>query len=79
MQQVGQQFQMGTLTFLSEYHALVEGVVYNTDAKNTFRRRRHHSAVWMSEHLYESNKDLLAKYGDAVMPRSFLNIVISCL
>lgn len=42
----------------SEYHFFVESMLFGKNPGTSFKRRDHHSAVWLSPHIYETGKDL---------------------
>lgn len=48
-----------------EYHLLTESVIFGKDAHSSFSKRTHHSAVWLSPHVFGANKDLFEVLCDA--------------
>ena len=43
----------------TEYHLIVESMLFGSKANSGYKRRNHHSAVWISPHIYPTNKDLM--------------------
>lgn len=43
----------------TEYHTLAESVVFGREVHSSYSTRSNHSAVWLSPHIYPSNKDLV--------------------
>lgn len=42
----------------SEYHFFVESMLFGRSPGTSFKKRNHHSAVWLSPHIYPTGKDL---------------------
>jgi hypothetical protein len=42
----------------NEYYSFVESVLFKKEETTVFSKERHYDAVWISPHLYETNKDI---------------------